>query len=448
MSTVIEIIVNFYQGFLMLFFMQLRLPSRERSPLWIDLLFECFIGCFLCLYIFLPITLPDTVVFLLPFLYTFFTKRGRWWQRIFWTFILGMVFIFVALTMTEAYSHIFDISMDELLQTSTLRYGFLLTSNVTITVILMVLAKVRIEKNSIYLGTPSFIVFIISLLLEFVTAELLYYRQVLLGGNDIILLIVSICVFGLMLLTLLLHEILTQSAKNKHIAEMQLQTLTSDLNHQKEITVFYNEMLSVQHDLRKQINTIKQIIGTSSNIDKDAILDLIGSDKPLSIRYLTGCTAVDAVLTAKHAAMDQSGIEFSLQPYPLQELPIESSAFCILLSNILDNAIEATLRIEDASVPKSVSLQFARSWDMFYISCTNTMNPSTIEKHGDKFVTSKENKRIHGFGIESICRMVAENGGRIRFTTIENEFRVHIVLPNKESSNDRVHINATGTHSM
>ena len=448
MSTVIEIIVNFYQGFLMIFFMQLRLPSRNSSPWWIDLLFETLIGCFLSLYIFIPITITDTVTIIFPFIYAAVTKRGNWWQRAFWSFILGMVFIFVALTSTGIYSHFLNIDIEAVLQTGTLRYGFLLTSNVMITIILIVIAKIRVGRDSTYLGPPSFIVFIISLLLELATAELLYYRQVILEGNDIILLIVSIFVFGLMLLTLLLYEMLTQSAKNKHIAEMQLQTLTSDLNHQKEMTVFYNEMLSVQHDLRKQINTIKQIIGASSSIDKDAILELIGSDKPLSIRYLTGCTAVDAVLTAKHAAMDQNGIEFSLQPYPLQELPIESSAFCILLSNILDNAIEATLRVEDASVPKSVSLQFARSWEMFYILCTNTMNPSTIEKHGDKFVTSKENKRIHGFGIESICRMVAENGGRIRFTTIENEFRVHIVLPNKESSNDRIHINATGTHSM
>ena len=131
--------------------------------------------------------------------------------------------------------------------------------------------------------------------------------------------------------------------------------------------------------------------------------------------------------------MEQYLISFSFQPYPLQMLPIDSASFSILLSNILDNAIEATLRITDEGQPKEINLQFARSWSMFYITCTNTMNSTTIKKLGSRYISSKENKRIHGFGIESIRQVVRSGGGTCDFSTDGSQFKVDIVLPDNES---------------
>lgn len=222
----------------------------------------------------------------------------------------------------------------------------------------------------------------------------------------------------------------------KHIAEIKLQTLSLQLDHQHEMTAIYHDMLTMQHDMKHRINTIKQVLQTSPNVDQKMIQNLLETNSPPALQYMTGCTAVDAVLTAKHAIMEQHQINFSFQPYPLQILPLDDASFCILLSNLLDNAIEAVLRIEDPTQAKEIHLSFARSWQMFYLTCTNTMNPKTIHKMGERFISSKENKSIHGFGLESIRQTVLTNQGTCNVSTDDRQFCVQICLPDKEDNHD------------
>ena len=433
MNALFEIFVNLYQGFLMIFFMHLRLPSKRNVQWWEDIIFVVLIGAFLSLYLFPWMVVNDALVFLFPFFYTIVTQRGTWLQRILWTIALGVLMLLIATISTSAYMNFVGVDMDTLMQYSILRISYVLSTNIAHTVFFTIVARIGHKDSTTFPGRSSLVVFITALLLEAVTTELLFTYQVQTESGSRILLFTTVCVFGLLILTLLLYEILAQSAKNRHMAEMRLQILSSEQAHQQEMTAFYNEMLAVQHDLKKQLNTVKQLLSSSNDLDRDAIMDLLRIEKPLSIQHITGNTAVDAILAAKHALMEQHNISFTYQPYPLQILPIDSASFCVLLSNILDNAIEAVMRITDHSTPKEINLQFARSWSMFYITCVNTMNPDTIKKYGERFVSSKADKRIHGFGIESIRHIVETNGGSCNINMDGCQFKVDLVLPDNEN---------------
>ena len=436
MNTVFEIVVNLYQGFLMIFFMHLRLPTNHEVRWWIDALFIGIIGCILSLYLFPWMTIPDTYIVIVPFIYCVVTKRGSWGQRLLWSIVLVSVFSYIATISYNIYTRYLNVDMFDLFDYGPIRVGMLLTTNTATTVTLVILAKIGHREEIIPFGLSGQIVLVLTLLLELFSIELIYYYLMQTDSTSIALLLISLCIFGLMILTILLYEILTQAAKNKLISEMRLQVLSLDLAHQKEMAAFYDEMLAVQHDLNKQLDTAKQLIAASSDVDRDAVMALLKVDKPLSIRYITGNTTVDALLTAKHALMEQYQIDFSLQPYPLQVLPIDSPSFCILLSNILDNAIEAVQRITDSQTEKKIELQFARSWNVFYLTCINTMNPSTITRYGERFISSKEDKRIHGFGVSSIRQIVEDNGGTCEISTDKCQFRIDVLLPGQNDSAD------------
>lgn len=70
----------------------------------------------------------------------------------------------------------------------------------------------------------------------------------------------------------------------------------------------------------------------------------------------------------------------------------------------------------------------ARSWDMFYIVCENTMRASSVKMSGLHFISSKGGF-IHGYGIQSIRRIVENAQGRCKFIPQNEVFRVEIVLP-------------------
>ena len=81
--------------------------------------------------------------------------------------------------------------------------------------------------------------------------------------------------------------------------------------------------------------------------------------------------------------------------------------------------------------PKEIELQFARSWNMFYITCRNTMDPTTIRRQGERFLSAKDDARFHGFGIENIKQAVTQNRGMCNFSAQGTQFVVSITLPDE-----------------
>ena len=407
MWIIFELIINFYQGFLMVYFVHQRLEAQVEEKWWMIALPIVMAGSFLCMYLFYTTNIPDTVIFVIPFFYIVYTRRGTWPQRIFWTLILGFVFTAVTTLSYTIHIELMGVSEAALLESNSVRLSYVITTNIAITIALSLLVRIGNNTYGLFLSRFSAIVFILLLMLQFFAIEVMYIYITGRQQNERLLVIVNMGILLMAVFTLLLYEIMIRAARNKHIVEMKLQTALMTQQHQTEMVVIYNKMLATQHDLRQQINIAKQMLSNKENEKEAGILLQNAEDSQNGI--LTGCAMVDAILTAKKALAEQVSIEFQYEPYPLQHLPIDEAAFGVLLSNILDNAIEAAQRIEDGAIVRYVSLRFARSWDMFYIICKNSMNPKTVKKNGERFITSKSDRHLHGFGVENIKNTVIEH---------------------------------------
>lgn len=147
---------------------------------------------------------------------------------------------------------------------------------------------------------------------------------------------------------------------------------------------------------------------------------------------MTGSTAVDALLMAKSLTMKRNQLLFLYTPYPLNELPVREPDFCTIVGNLLDNAIEGCLRIPEPDGPLTIHLTFSRSWDMFYIYCTNPCNTATIQMKSGRWISSKEREGqagIHAIGIRSIEHIVKAAEGRCAFTIKDDIFSAKVVIP-------------------
>lgn len=437
MDILFEIAVNLYQGFLLIFLISRVLPSEKPSYWYIDFLFELLIGCFFTLYLFFPIPVSDLVVFLIPLLYAWVTKRGTWMQRILWVLIEAGIFTVAALGTSTLFESFYHISFDELLEFGVRRIGFVITANSIMTISFITISHIIKYKENSILPISGFVLFTISLLMEFFIAELLFVYHVQNNVQSMTFLAADLCILVLIILTILLYEMITQSFLRRHQAEMTMQVMEISIRHNEDIRSIYNEMLSTQHEIRHRINAAEQLLKQRDDSSDQKIYDLLQAKESLPDQFITGCVMVDAILTAKKAAMDQVGITFRYRPYPLQKLPIPEAEFCALLSNILDNAIEAISRMTQESretEPPYVFLSFSRSWDMFYIHCENPMNPNTIRLRDGQFISSKDNASIHGFGTQYIKQVVENAGGRCQFITEGDCFQVKIVLPDQDSN--------------
>ena len=86
---------------------------------------------------------------------------------------------------------------------------------------------------------------------------------------------------------------------------------------------------------------------------KEKILRYIESLQPMeplgTMLVRTHRTAVDIILNQKFYIAENRGIRFTTQLDDLTSFPLPDDALISVLSNLVDNAIEATGKVEDAS---------------------------------------------------------------------------------------------------
>ncbi len=98
-----------------------------------------------------------------------------------------------------------------------------------------------------------------------------------------------------------------------------------------------------------------------------------------------------------------------------------------MLANILDNAIEAVMKIKQKD-KRIISLNITCNHGLSILSIYNYFN-NEIKVEDDVPLTSKKNKKEHGFGFKSIKNIVEKYGGALTFEADKEIFRLQITIP-------------------
>lgn len=428
MDILFEVILNVFQAVMMVTFMRkVTKPKREYGS-WIDVVFCFAIAAVLSTFTFFSISIPETTIFLLPLSYTVITRRSTWPQRIVWTVILGAVMTYVSVIMIVIFD-LFGVQLPNLTEFGITRIGFTVTSNIAMAIILFCIS--RTSNKHVYTIIPSTtsVILVLLLISQFVSAELFYISQITTVHHEVYTISSIICAFASSIITFILYETIKKAAEKRHKQEMKQQTVIISRKYQEDIGAVYNRMLIAQHDLKHQIELAQSLL-EHAGLKEDST-ELINAEMTSSI-ITTGCISADAVLTAKKDTATKNGIVFDFEPFPLNPLPINEMDFCILLTNILDNAIEGALHSSPSNGEKYIHLHFRRAWNMFNIVCRNSADPATVCKNGDRFISFKQNTGLHGLGTESIYQTVSDYNGSCDFSLADGVFSVSIVIPDAE----------------
>ncbi len=182
--------------------------------------------------------------------------------------------------------------------------------------------------------------------------------------------------------------------------------LTSQLSLQeisiKNLENAYNRTRNFRHDIKNHILTMN-ILAENGDLDeiKKYLREMSGiTDESQYIR-ITGISAVDAILNEKLYEAQSDSISTNYDVMNMKANSIKPVDMCIILSNALDNAIEANRKIED---PENRYIKLRMHGDESYtvISVSNpaVSVPANITQ-GHR-ITSKSDKENHGFGLKSI----------------------------------------------
>ena len=137
----------------------------------------------------------------------------------------------------------------------------------------------------------------------------------------------------------------------------------------------------------------------------------------------TSSDMLNAVLNNKLSICKKNNIRFEVEISCV--IPEEKILnVCVIMSNLLDNAIEAEEK-EDEGV---IRCKINRNEDMLCIHIGNKISKSVLTDN-PQLVTSKCDKKNHGFGTKSIIKRVKEMDGTYQVFETKSEFIVEIFIP-------------------
>ena len=217
-------------------------------------------------------------------------------------------------------------------------------------------------------------------------------------------------------------SILSKRAE-KRIALYQRELLDT---HYAEVENMYRQIRGWRHDYRNHIQTMKAY---AANGDLEAIskyLDLLDTDlNTVDTVIKTGNAMTDAILNSKISLARSKDITVKADAQIPVALSVSEIDLCVILGNLFDNAIEASLALPPEQRMIRVYMDMKNT--QLYISFTNFTASKKMNKINGKFKSTKGEG--HGFGLVRIDSIIERLDGYISRNSEDGAFTTEILLP-------------------
>jgi sensor histidine kinase regulating citrate/malate metabolism len=223
---------------------------------------------------------------------------------------------------------------------------------------------------------------------------------------------------------------------NRKIAEYQNELISK---HYDEVENIYKQMRGWKHDYHSHLQAIKAYIASGQIDELLGFCDKIEQDlQSVDTVVKTGNVMLDAILNSKLSLANQRNIEVNAKAAVPGKLQITDVDLCVLIGNLLDNAMEACVKIQDTDM---VNWEFERPFIRVYIGmkgynlyiCVTNSVYGEVKKSGARFISTKDNPN-HGFGLVRIDKICEKYDGYCKRNNEPGVFSTEILLPVKEIS--------------
>lgn len=214
--------------------------------------------------------------------------------------------------------------------------------------------------------------------------------------------------------------------EQKKAAQYQSQAAVYQMMEQQ-----YSQAERLRHDLKNHVLALRGLWEERA-WDKlgDYLKRMEDSAQFGANEEATGNRAVDALLFQKRKMAEDRQIVWECDVQIPKRCRISEFDLCVLFGNILDNAVEACMRLQqgerEAGRRPFINVQARTVKKCFLLEVRNSMREA--EKQGNRFV-EKENLQGHGIGLLNVGDVVRGYDG-VMNTEIQNGvFDISVLLP-------------------
>lgn len=188
----------------------------------------------------------------------------------------------------------------------------------------------------------------------------------------------------------------------------------------------YRSQRAVSHEFTHHMNTISSLLEKQQYEIASQYIRNLQEKQPSRVFVVNSHhPIVDAILNQKYQVAKEHGIDMQIRVSDLLELSIPTEKVVVILSNLLDNAIEACERY---SGEKAIRLSMILA-DKLTLSIRNTTEPVQIANGFP--ITTKSDKLNHGYGLQNVERLLDDLNAEYAWTYQDYWFSFVAEIPTR-----------------
>ncbi len=207
-----------------------------------------------------------------------------------------------------------------------------------------------------------------------------------------------------------------------HLSDVQI-SMQKDQYEKLQDQIGFTQRL--RHDMRHHLLAMKGYRDKNDFEKLDSYLDDLLSSFQCDERIYCENDAVDAIIRYYLGKAKSERVDVEIELRLPEELPMPETDFCVVLGNLLENAVEACSRQE--AEPRFLKLSAKISGKQMIAVTVKNSYEGEIHKLGESFLSSKESDR-EGVGVASVRAVAEKYHGIAKFTYQDGVFQASVLL--------------------
>ena len=278
--------------------------------------------------------------------------------------------------------------------------------------------KIKLKKEEYIIIIIFYIIFLIVVLLSIAMSRNVDFS--LIWQKTFLILDMLMFIANIIVLKMIFH-INQQNHYEMENALLYMQ-ITQQEKRIREEEKNYREVQLLRHDLKRYLVTYRQLLQEGKYEVIEADIDkILGKRLNTNHCVYTENTILNAVICEKMEQCSIKNIKIEVQVNADKDM--DSIEYGVVLSNLLDNAIEAEEQEKEEN--RYICLNIGVEQNMIHLVVSNYISESVLQNNA-LLETSKKNKQLHGIGLRGVKEFVNNKEGEIEIFEENHMFVVHL----------------------
>lgn len=220
-----------------------------------------------------------------------------------------------------------------------------------------------------------------------------------------------------------------RNEKNQYYLDsiMKDKTLKLQEDYYKKIIDNYSNIRKFKHDIKGHLAVVNELINSKNYDEANIYIGNMSEAITGKDIYNTNNIYISSILNSFDQSFIDNKIEFDLSYYIISDLKMNSMDICSLFYNLILNAVEANLKIEDK---RFIKLYIANIKNNVLIKIVNPVDENFNLDIIKENKTTKEDKENHGFGLITINNIISKYNGNIDYSIHDQYLIADITILN------------------